>query len=166
MKKYNFILLFTIGILVVNEVNGQIDSLSKTRFVIGLGAPELLHVGVNQELSKFNQIGINAGLGPTWGGVWPTFSIEHKLYFKDLSDPLTGRKWFFRQGVTFFPSGDGEFALTFTFGKDFKSKTKNEGLILDFGGIIFIDKSEYGNNNQFWPALRFQYYTYFKKALK
>ena len=150
-------------LLVALIVNAQKDSLTASRFAGGLSAPELLHLGVNVDLGKSNQLGLNAGIGPTWGGIWPTVSAEHRLYFGNISTLTNRRKWFFRQSFTYFPAGENDRCLTLTGGADLRSKTRNRGWTIDAGIYILSQKYE-DRRNMIFPALRFQYYSYFKKT--
>lgn len=162
MKKLFIILLFQITILIVAA---QEDSLTKTKFVIGLSAPELLHTGVNIDLTKYNQLGVSAGIGPSWGSVWPTLNVEHRLYFGKIIQETKRRRWFFKQGFTYFAAEDDQSALTFTFGADLKSKARKRGWTIDLGAFVLF-QSENDRENMIYPALRFQYYSYFKKSKK
>jgi hypothetical protein len=162
MKKLFILLLLQITTLLVVA---QEDSLTKTKFVIGLSAPELLHAGVNIDFTKYNQLGVSAGIGPSWGSVWPTLNIEHRFYFGKIMEATNRRRWFFKQGFTYFAADDDQSALTFTLGADLKSKAANRGWTIDLGAFILY-QSENGRENQVYPALRFQYYSYFKKNKK
>lgn len=120
MQKLCFLILLAITAFVVSA---QADTLTKTRFVIGLSAPELVHAGINMDLGKSNQVGINAGIGPSWGAVWPTLNIEHRLYFGKLIEATNRRKWFFKQGATYFTGSKKQSAVSFTVG-GFEIKSK------------------------------------------
>lgn len=143
----------------------QVDSLTKTRFVIGISAPELFHAGVNIDLGKSNELGASAGIGPSMGTVWPTLNIEHRLYFGKIIESTNRKRWFFKQGATLFTADKDQKALTFTVGADLKSKASNNGWTIDIGGFILF-QNDRDRKNQFYPALRFQHYNYFKKAKK
>lgn len=159
MKKLYLIFLFDLAIL---SLSAQTDTLTKTKIVIGLSAPELLHLGINVDLSKWNQLGISAGVGPSWGQAWPTLSLEQRFYFGNIGELTNRRKWFFRQSGTWFPAGK-EGAGTLTLGIDFKSKHPNRGWTIDAGVFdLFRNRRDY--KNLLYPALRFQYYSYFKKS--
>ena len=146
-------------------VNAQADTLTKTRFVIGISAPELLHAGINIDLGKFNQVGFSAGIGPSWGTVWPTLNIEHRLYFGKYIESTNRRKLFFKQGATYFTAGENESAVSFSVGADLKSKARNRGWTIDLGGFILFQNYR-DRQNKFYPALRFQHYNYFKRNKK
>jgi hypothetical protein len=162
MPKVSLIILLHI---LTSTAIAQEDSLTKTKFVIGLSAPELFHAGVNIDLTKYNQVGFSAGVGPSWGTVWPTLNVEHRLYFGKLVPQTNRRRWFFKQGFTWFTAADDQSALTFTFGADLKSKARNRGWTIDLGAFILF-QSENDRENMLGPALRFQYYSYFKKSKK
>lgn len=148
--------------LVFLSLSAQSDSLAKTRFVVGLSAPELLHLGINLNISKSSQVGFAAGIGPTWGGTWPTLNLEHRLYIGKINEFTNRKIWFVRQGGTYFTAGK-EGAATLTVGADFKNRHRNRGWTIDAGAfILFRNRLDY--SNLIYPALRFQYYSYFKKA--
>jgi hypothetical protein len=163
MKKYLLTILFTFGTLFVIA---QMDSLSKARFVIGLSTPELFHAGGSIDLGKSNQIGVSAGVGPTWGGVWPTLNIEHRLYFGKLSEITRRKTWFFRQGATTFTESDHQRAITLSLGADLKSKYRNRGWTIDLGAFLLLQNDVMGRTDKIGPALHFQYYSFFKRAKK
>jgi hypothetical protein len=160
MQKLWLLLAFNLTTLIVPAQ----DSLTRTRFVIGLSGPELLHTGININLAKFSQVGLSAGIGPSWGEVWPTLNFEHRLYLGKINKFTQRKQWFFKQGATYFPAGD-QAALTFTVGGDLKSKARERGWTIDAGIFILYQKDE-DLENKIYPALRFQYYAYFKKKGK
>jgi hypothetical protein len=159
MKNLGLLLVFQ---MIVLGVSAQDVALTKTKFEIGLSAPELLHTGVGFDLTTFNQLGFSVGVGPTWGGVWPALSAEHRLYFGNVQASTNRRKLFFRQGVTYYPAGD-EAAGVLSVGIDLKSKKTNKGWTIDAGYFLLFPRTEDRHRDSF-PALRFQYYSYFKKA--
>jgi hypothetical protein len=76
--KYSIVI---IAFLFLNlKVCAQKERISKARFITGLSGPELLHAGVTYRVANFSQFGLNAGIGPTLGGIWPALSLEHRLY--------------------------------------------------------------------------------------
>lgn len=162
IQKLSLLLLLQLNVLILFA---QEDSLTKTKFAIGLSAPELFHAGVNIDLTKYNQLGFSAGVGPSWGTVWPTLNVEHRLYFGKIMEATNRRRWFFKQGFTYFTAADDQSALTFTFGADLKSKARNRGWTIDLGAFILF-QSDYDEKDKIYPALRFQYYSYFKKSKK
>src|SRR5687767_8639818 len=81
------------------------ESLSKTRLVGGLSIPELLHLGIATQLTSSNMLGVSAGVGPTWGGLWPSLNAEHRLYLGPKNSATGRRQWFLRQSVSYYPSG-------------------------------------------------------------
>ena len=152
-------ILVTLALLILSIPDARAqDSLSKTRIGIGLSAPELLHVGIAHQLTSYNQLGVSAGIGPTMGGVWPSLSAEHRLYFGNRHPLTKRRQWFLRQGVSYYPAGD-DVAVTFTLGADLGSKKAGSGWTID-GGVFFLPSSEKDEwiNSRLIPALRFQYY--------
>jgi len=146
------------------DLSGQTEKKTNTKFVFGISAPELLHAGVAFRVSQSNQLGINAGIGPSSGEVWPSISVEHRLYL-GKNDPKTNIKaWFCRQGATFFPSAKSsqKFALTLTGGKDFSFKKHGNGITID-AGFFYLPESESSSiilvrSLNLWPALRFEFY--------
>lgn len=144
--------------------NCQVDTLSKSRFVVGISAPELLHAGVNVDLGTRSQVGVSAGIGPSWGTVWPTISLEHKLYFGAIRESTQRRPLFFRQSGTYFLSGRSQAAIALTFGGDLKSKSRHKGWTIDLGLFLLIQNYQ-DKENRFYPAVRFQHYGYFRKKL-
>ncbi|MBD0297113.1 MAG: hypothetical protein ICV84_18260 [Flavisolibacter sp.] len=161
MKKFSISLFFASTVILVSA---QTDSLTKTKFVFGLSAPELLHIGVGFDVTRFNQLGVSAGIGPTWGGVWPSLNAEHRLYFGPISEFTHRRKWFFRQGLSYFTS-NGDLSGTLTIGVDLTSRRRIKGWTIDAGFLhLFKDRNDGYVTN--FPALRFQYYSYFKKGKK
>jgi hypothetical protein len=158
MKKLGFLML--VG-LWVSHALAQDMALTRTRFIAGLSAPELLHVGLGFDVTKYNQLGLSAGVGPSWGTLWPSLTAEHRLYFGKTKELTNRKQWFFRQGASYFPAGD-EGAGTLSIGADLKSKHRDKGWTID-AGIFFLyprDRDRYYNS---FPALRFQHYSYFRK---
>lgn len=139
----------------------QTDSLTKTRFVIGLSAPELFHIGVNYDLASISQLGVTVGIGPTWGGVWPTINAEHRLYFGKIDPQKLRRKVFLKQGFTYYTAGDQN-AFSFSVGGDLRSKNRARGWTIEIGAFI-LKQDKRDRHNKMYPALRFQRYGYFKK---
>lgn len=142
----------------------QTEEISKHRFVYGLSAPELLHMGYTYRLSNSSQFGFNAGVGPTWGSIWPTLSVEHRLYVGSDNKRINQKTSFFRQGSTFFPSARNgkKFTLNLTGGKDVMFKNINNGITID-AGIFYLPnsgRSTYTDRRSLTvvPALRFQLY--------
>ncbi|KAA9332336.1 hypothetical protein F0P96_12725 [Hymenobacter busanensis] len=159
MKKLGFQVLLWLSTL---GASAQDPAFARTKFVIGLSAPELLHVGVGIDATKYNQLGLGAGVGPSWGTLWPSLSAEHRLYFGKTQELTNRKQWFFRQGATYFPAGD-EGAGTLSIGIDFKSKRSNSGWTIDAGMFWFYPQDQDRYYNSF-PALRFQHYSYFRKG--
>jgi hypothetical protein len=146
------------------NVFAQTKESNKVRFVIGLSGPELFHAGVTYRLANISQFGLNAGLGPTSGGVWPTISLEHRLYLGKNDSRINQKVWFFRQGTTFFPSAmsSQQFTLNLTVGKDIPFKSLVNGITID-AGMFYLPESEMSSiilirSLNLWPALRFEFY--------
>ena len=72
--------------------------ISDARFVVGLSGPELLHAGFTYRIANASQLGFNSEAGPSWGGVWPSISLEHRLYVGGNAARTSLRAWFIRQG--------------------------------------------------------------------
>ena len=143
---------------------GQENQAGKIRFVAGLSAPELFHGGITYRIANASQLGLNAGAGPTWGMTWTSISLEHRLYLGKNDTRINQKTWFFRQGTTFFPSGESsqQFTLNLTVGKDLPFKNINNGITID-AGVFYLPKS--GRSSiifvkplNLWPALRFELY--------
>jgi hypothetical protein len=158
--------------IISSSLNAQEQKVSKAKFIIGLSAPEIFHAGVTYRLSNSSAIGVNAGVGPTMGGVWPSVSLEHRLYFGKNSEVNGQKIWFFRQGTTFFPAAkksadpaktsSQSFTLNLTVGKDFPSKNHKSGATID-AGVFYLPGSEQSSvilvrSMNLWPALRFEFY--------
>ena len=158
MTKLYFLIVSALAALIVNAQ----DTLTKTRFVVGLSAPELLHAGITVDLSKTSQVGFSTGVGPSWGAVWPTLNIEHRLYFGKITESANRRRWFIKQGLTYFTAAESQSAVSFSVGSDLKSRARNRGWTIDLGGFILIQNNN-DRKNLFLPELRFQYYSYLKK---
>src|SRR5690606_2858132 len=126
-----FILFFVLMFLSIG-LFAQEGGAGKTRLIIGLSGPELIHAGLTHRVANFSQFGLSGGAGPTWGGVWPTINFEHRLYIGSGSDLTTS---FVRQGTTFFPVAKKpqRFTLTLTIGKGLKFSDSNNGLTIDLG---------------------------------
>ena len=70
----------------------QKETTSKTRFVIGLSGPELLHAGLTYRIANASQFGLSAGAGPSPGTTWTSINVEHRLYFGKNAEK-TAQKW-------------------------------------------------------------------------
>jgi hypothetical protein len=138
---------------------------ARTRLVLGLAGPELIHAGVTYRLADFSQLGLNAGIGPSSGMAWTAISLEHRLYLGKASPKSNLKTWFFRQGTTFFPSAtlpSQRFTLTLTGGKDIPFRNAKNGISIDLG-VFYLADSERSSlilvrSLDLWPALRFQFY--------
>lgn len=154
--------LFILVFFCFSNLSAQED---KTRFVVGLSGPELLHAGITYRLANSSQIGLNAGAGPSMGEIWTSISLEHRLYIGKNSEKSKQKTWFFRQGTTFFPSATISsqlFTLNATIGKDLPFKDPTTGMTIDLG-VFHLPDSENSSlilirSLNLWPALRFQLY--------
>jgi hypothetical protein len=158
-------LIVVIPFLVFNlTVSAQKDKTSKAKFVIGLSGPELIHAGLTYRLANISQFGLNVGAGPTLGGLWPTISLEHRLYLGKNDERRNQKTWFFRQGTTFFPAAKSsqQFTLNLTVGKDILFKNIKSGITID-AGVFHLPESQSSSiilvrSLNLWPALRFEFY--------
>ena len=157
MQKSCFILLLAFWFF---NATAQ-DSLSKTRWVGGLSVPELLHLGMATRITPFSMLGISAGVGPTWGGLWPSVNAEHRLYPGARSANKGRKQWFLRQSISYFPSGK-DVVFAFTVGVDLRSKRSSSGWTID-AGVLQLRPDEKGEQARYLPALRFQFYGLFRK---
>ena len=152
------LLLFTLNLY------SQKDLPRKTRNVAGLSAPELFHAGITYRIANVSQLGLNAGAGPSLGAIWTSISLEHRLYLGSNDSKINQKTWFFRQGVTFFPSARSpqQFTLNLTLGKDIPFKNIKNGITID-AGVFYLPESENSSiilvkSLNLWPALRFEFY--------
>ena len=155
-----FFLLFSVTTTYCQNTNS-----GKTKLVAGISGPELLHAGITHRLGNTNLLGINAGVGPSLGSIWPSISLEHRLYIGKNDTRINKKTWFLRQGITFFSSAKSSQQVTFNFtaGKDlpFKKKSTN-GITID-AGFFYLNDSESSSiilvrSLNLWPALRFELY--------
>lgn len=142
----------------------QKEKIGKMRLVTGLSGPELLHAGVTYRVANLSQFGLNAGAGPSLGGVWTALSLEHRLYLGRKLEKTNQKTWFFRQGTTFFPSAKSsqQFTLNGTVGKDLVFRNLKNGITID-AGVFYLPGSERSSiilvrSLNLWPALRFEFY--------
>ena len=142
----------------------QQDKISKTRFVTGLSAPELLHAGVTYRIANASQFGLSVGVGPSSGTTWLSISLEHRLYLGKNAEKTNQKTWFFRQGTTFFPAAKSsqQLTLNLTVGKDIPFKNIKNGITID-AGVFYLPESERSSlilvkSLNLWPALRFEFY--------
>jgi hypothetical protein len=140
------------------------EKINKTRFIIGLSAPELFHAGVTHRLANISEVGLNAGAGPSSGTIWTSISLEHRLYLGRNDQRINQKTWFFRQGTTFYPSAKSpqQFTLNLTVGKDIIFRKIKNGISID-AGVFYLPKSESSSvilvkSLNLWPALRFEFY--------
>ena len=131
--------------------------LPRSRFVFGLSSPELLHIGYSLDITRKYQVGVTAGVGPSWGTAWPQFSWEQRFY----TSAATEQKghWFFRQGFNYFPLGE-DLLLTFSLGRDSKWDANRGCWTFDFGisTFVFYNRQYEGSEPyyHFVPVIRIQ----------
>ncbi|MEX0928724.1 MAG: hypothetical protein WD266_02880 [Balneolales bacterium] len=147
------------------DLFAQEASPGKTRFVLGLSGPELFHAGLTHRIGDFSQFGFSAGAGPSWGMIWTSINLEHRLYLGKPSEKSNQKTYFFRQGSTFFPSAtesSRHFTVNLTVGKDFLFSKIRNGLTVDVGVFYLPDTEEASimliRSVNLAPALRFQFY--------
>ena len=146
------------------NVYSQNEKADKTKMVIGVSAPELLHAGATYRITNSSLIGGSLGIGPSLGTTWTSVSLEHRLYLGKNSAKTNQKIWFFRQGTTFFPKARSpqKLTLNLTVGKDFAFKKIKNGITID-AGVFYLPESERSSvilirSLNLWPALRFQFY--------
>lgn len=156
--------LTTLFVLLTSLLLAQQKSATRTKYILGLSAPELLHTGITYRIANISLVGVSVGAGPTMGGVWTTINVEHRLYFGENSVKTNQKTLFFRQGTTFFPSARSaqKFTLNLTIGKDFVFKNVRNGITMDVG-VFYLPESERSSiilvrSLNLWPALRFEFY--------
>jgi hypothetical protein len=154
----SFILTIACSFL-IHIACAQKDSTGKFRFIIGVSAPELLHLGFTYRLADISQLGLNGGGAPSWGEIWWALSLEHRLYVGKNDKRLKLKSWFFRQGTTYFPSArpPQRFTLNLTVGKDLVFKNLS-GLTVDAGVFFLRTDGTFKQSFKPWPALRFEFY--------
>jgi hypothetical protein len=159
-----FRLAIIIFLLIPSMLIGQETKTKSTKFIAGLSAPEILHAGVTFRIANSNLFGVNAGIGPTMGGFWPTLNAEHRFYFGKNDSRINQKVWFCRQGITFQPSAEttDKVAVTLTVGKDIPFKKLTSGITID-AGVFYLGNSEQSSiilirSLNLWPALRFEFY--------
>ncbi|MCB0284639.1 MAG: hypothetical protein KDF60_18800 [Calditrichaeota bacterium] len=159
--------LFIIPVMLIlfsSKLKAQEKPVSKSKFVFGISAPELIHVGLNYRISNSNLIGGSFGLGPSLGTIWTSISLEHRLYVGKNSQSTNQKTWFFRQGTTFFPQARSprQFTFNLSVGKDFVFRNIKNGFTID-AGVFYLPDSESSSiilirSLNLWPSLRFQFY--------
>jgi hypothetical protein len=155
-----FVMVIVIFFLFSLNLAAQEDIPHKLRIVAGLSGPELIHAGITYRIANISQIGLNAGVAPSWGMAWTAISLEHRLYLGKNDTRINQKIWFFRQGTTFFPSAESseQFTLNLTVGKDIPFKKIKNGITIDAGVFYLPDKDKSSPSRNFWPALRFEFY--------
>ena len=157
--------ILTLALLCLNvNLFSQEVQTGKTKFIAGLSAPELLHIGLTHRIANVSQLGISVGAGPSLGLIWTSINLEHRLYVGKNSERTDQKQWFFRQGSTFFPSAKSsqQFTLNLTIGKDFIFKNVKNGITID-AGVFYLPESESSSvilvrSLNLWPALRFEFF--------
>jgi len=155
---------FVMAIVILFPFNlnlaAQKDIPPKLRIVAGISGPELLHAGITYRIANISQVGLNAGVAPSWGMVWTAISLEHRLYLGRNDARLNQKTWFFRQGTTFFPPAESpqQFTLNLTVGKDIPFKNIKNGIAIDAGVFYLSNRKNSAPPRSLWPALRFQFY--------
>lgn len=158
---------FAIAIIALFFLNSnlyaQVEA-DRTRFIIGLSSPELLHAGITHRIANISQLGLSAGAGPSYGTIWTSINLEHRLYFGKNDENLNQKVWFFRQGTTFFPAekSSQQFTLNLTLGKDLLFRNRKSGITID-AGVFYLPESERSSiilvrSLNLWPALRFEFF--------
>ena len=147
-------------------VYAQKEKTNNQKFVIGLSAPELLHIGYTYRLTNSSLLGLNVGAGPTLGSIFPTISFEHRLYLGKNDERIKQKTLFIRQGSTYFPTqkSEGKFSLNLSGGKDFLFKNIKNGITID-AGVSYLPNSERSSVSitrslNLIPALRVQFYCF------
>lgn len=136
------------------------DSLSGTRFFIGLSAPELLHAGIDVQAGQRNRFAGIIGVAPSWGTVWTSLTIQHRFFLQKNAHGKNGTRWFTRESFTFFPANNDR-AITLTCGAEWRSRKAGRGWQMDAGAFLLLKKGQYLPG----PALRFaRYWNPRKKA--
>ena len=159
-----FVMAIVLLFLFSLNLAAQKETPNKLRIVAGLSAPELLHAGITYRIANISQVGLNAGIAPSWGMVWTAISLEHRLYLGRNDARLNQKTWFFRQGTTFFPPAESpqQFTFNLTVGKDIPFKNIKNGITID-AGVFYLPESENSSiilvrSLNLWPALRFEFY--------
>ncbi len=140
------------------------EAAGKSRFVLGLSAPELLHVGFTHRIAPVSQVGLSVGAAPSLGKTWTSINFEHRLYLGKADERTAQKVWFFRQGTTYFPAARSSqaFTLNLTAGKDLLFKNSKRGITID-AGVFYLPESERSSviivpSLNLWPALRFEFF--------
>ncbi len=159
-----YIVALILSVLLHVNLFAQKETIKKTKILVGLSVPELLHVGITYRVANSSQLGASLGIGPSSGAAWPTINLEHRLYFGRNAEATNQKTWFFRQGTTFFPSAKStqKFTLNLTVGKDLLFKKAGSGITID-AGVFYLPGSENSSiilvrSLNLWPALRFEFY--------
>jgi hypothetical protein len=79
-----------------------------------------------------------------------------------LSESTNWRKWFFRQGATYFTVAEKQSCIPYSVGADLKSKTSNKDSTIDPGSSCF-KANETGRIEYIQRFLRYNYFRRRKK---
>lgn len=89
----------TFGLMIL--IHSAFSQARDWEVVSGIGFPDVVHVGVNMDVSPKSFLGINLGYIPSEGKT-VQFTFEHKTNFR-YSKSLTGRPtWYFGERLTYF----------------------------------------------------------------
>ncbi len=159
------LLVLILALIFSINLYGQEEKVSKTKIVAGISGPELMHAGITYRLANVSQLGFNAGIGPSYGQIWPAISLEHRLYFGKNNEKINYKTWFCRQGTTFYPSAtmsSQQFTFNLTIGKDIPFHNIKNGITIDLGVFYLADSEESSiilvRSLNLWPALRCEFY--------
>jgi hypothetical protein len=160
------LILVTLFLSISGNLLAQDTKSSKTKFVVGLSAPELFHIGLSYRINNTSQLGTSLGIFPSWGETFTAISLEHRLYLGKNNGRTNQKTWFFRQGTSYWLLPH-DITLNFTIGKDLPFKNSKNGISIDLGLISLRKKLNtwYGNTLtdtefywQKYPAIRFELY--------
>ncbi|WP_157638188.1 hypothetical protein [Flexithrix dorotheae] len=174
--KYNLFLIFTLLILGTSGiVYGQGHQNGKNFEVdLGLGFPDLLHLGMKYQFTNLSKIGMSYGSLIATSKTRNTYAVtlEHEYHFGKLTEKSTLPPYYFTQKITYLRDFNKEasstvFYLTPSIGKVFFSEGPF-GINLDAGlnfklhqnkTINSPSKDNVSNNYPaVFPAIRFQFF--------
>ena len=130
------LLLTTVFLILTNSVLAQERNWD---VVSGVGLPDLMHIGINTNITKGSSVGINIGFISA-SSKMSQFTIEHKLHLKYSRKFTNQPTWYFGQRVTYFYKDDDEVKwetlyLTPNIGKHLNI-SNTFGLNADIGAFI------------------------------
>lgn len=122
-------------------ISGVLAQKRKWEVVSGVGLPDLIHIGLNKNLTTRSSLGANVGFIPA-SSKMRQLTFEHKLNFKYSRKFTNQPTWYFGQRVTGFYEDNGEIKwrtiyLTPNIGKHINISDKF-GLNADIGTFIQI----------------------------